>query len=94
MKDQLKRKLPIIIAIIVTSIFTIIFAALSIIHNDSFMFRILTQGSLSIAMLLNGVNSFVYQKHKSIALFQLIVFGFLIFVIISTIHTGLLKNAF
>lgn len=94
MKAELKKKLPITIAIIVTSISTIIFAALSIIHNDSFTFRILTQGSLSITMLLNGVNSFVYQKHKSIALFQFIIFGFLIFVIISTIHTGLLKNVF
>jgi hypothetical protein len=94
MKFQFRRKLPIRIAIIFASILTIIFAALSITYGNSFTFRILTQGNLAIVMLLSGVNSLFYQKQRVLALFNFLVSGFLIFVILSTIHAGLLKNAF
>jgi hypothetical protein len=94
MKFQFRRKLPIRIAIIFASILTIIFAALSITYGNSFTFRILAQGSLAIVMLLSGVNSLFYQKQRVLALFNFLVSGFLIFVILSTIHAGLLKNAF
>ncbi|AGK96408.1 hypothetical protein [Clostridium pasteurianum] len=94
MKIELKKKLPITIALIITSLLTIIFAALSITYGNSFTFRVLTQGSVAITMFLSGINSLIYQKQKLIALFSFLVSGFLIFVMITTIHVGLLKNAF
>ena len=64
MKVELKKKLPITIAIMAISILTVVFALISINNRNFYVFRILTQGSLCLTMLLSGVNWFVYQKQR------------------------------
>ncbi|WP_026884931.1 hypothetical protein [Clostridium akagii] len=91
MKIELKKNTPIIIAIIIASIFTIVFSSLTISNSNSnsnsnsYVFRILTQGSLCLIMLLSGLNSFSYQKQRVLGFFMCIVSAFLLFVMISTI---------
>lgn len=87
MKIEFKKQLS--IAIILASISTCIFAFLSIQNGNSLMFRILTQGSLCLTMLLHGINAFVYQKQKVLGSLLWLVSGFLLFVMISTIYVGL-----
>ena len=58
MKVELKKKLPITIAIMVISILTVVFALLSINNSTIYVFRILAQGSLFLTMLLSGFNWF------------------------------------
>jgi len=86
MKMEFKKKLPITIAIIVSSIFTFVFASLSIYNVNSWGFRILTQGSLCLTLILSGFNCFIYQKQKVLGFFLWLVSGFLLFVMTSTIH--------
>lgn len=94
MKIELKKKLPITIATIVASISTISFAILSIYEGNNWMFRIFTQGSLCLTMLLSGFNWFIYQKQKVLSYFLWIVSGFVLFEMISTIYYGLQRNVF
>lgn len=89
MKIEFKKKIPITIAIIVSSILTCVFASLSIYNGSSWAFRILTQGSLCLTMLLSGVNCFVYQKQKVLFFFLWLVSGFLLIVMVFTINVGL-----
>lgn len=92
MKIKFKNKSPITIAIGATSIFYIILGLLSISNVDSRGLRVLTQGSLSLTMLLNGVNCFAYKKQKVNAFCFWLVSGFLLYVMITTIYLGLQKN--
>lgn len=85
MKIEFKKKLPITIAIIITSILTIVFASLSINNSNIYVFRILTQGSLFLTMLLSGVNCFIYQKQRLLGFFMWFVSAFTIFVMVDTI---------
>lgn len=88
MKIEFKKRLPITIAIIVTSILTFIFSmfALQSIHNENNLWlRILTQGGLCLTMLLSGVNCFVYLKQRVLGVFMWLVSAFLLFVIVDTI---------
>lgn len=88
MKIEFKKKLPITITIIVTSISTCIFASLSINSVNSLGLRIFTQGSLCLTMLLSGINFFVYQKQKLVGSLLWLVSGFVLFVIVDTIYVG------
>lgn len=96
MKVEYKKKPPItiIIAVIVTAIFTFVFATLSIYRVDNWIFRILTQGGMFLNMLLSGVNCFVYQKQKVLGTFIWLVSGFILFVMVNTIYVGIQKNIF
>lgn len=88
MKIEFKTRLPITIAIIVTSIFTFIFALQSIHNGSNLWLRILTQGGLCLTMLLSGFNCFAYQKQRVMGVFMWIVSAFLLFVIVDTIITS------
>lgn len=92
MKMEFKNRQP--ITIIVASISTLAFASLSIYNVNSWMLRILTQGSLCLTMLLNGIKYFIYQRQKVLGSLLWIVSGFLLFVMIYTIQVSLLKNTF
>ncbi|WHH58332.1 hypothetical protein [Petroclostridium sp. X23] len=94
MKIEFKKKRPIVIAIIFASILGVVCAALSIYDGESWVLRILTQGSLLLTMLFHGVNCFVYHKQKVVGSFLWIVSGFLLFVMIFTVYVGLQKNVF
>ena len=84
-KIEFKKILPITIAILITSILTIVFASLSINNSNICNFDILTQGSLFLTMLLSGINSFVYQKQKMLGIFMWFVSAFVLFLIVDTI---------
>jgi hypothetical protein len=64
MKLKLRKKPPIIIATVITSIFTIVFAAISIIYSNTFVFRILAQVCASLTMMFSGANSYFFLKRK------------------------------
>jgi len=70
MKIEFKKKLPITIAIIITSILIIVFGLLSINNTNSYVFLILTQGFACLLMLLSGVNCFVYLKQRVLGIFM------------------------
>jgi hypothetical protein len=76
MKIELRNKLLILIEILVFSISTIVFAALSLFHTNNLLLSILTQGSGSITMLLMGILFFVYQKQKLMGVFLWLVSAF------------------
>lgn len=86
MKIQFKKKLP--ITIIITSILTLVFASLSINNSNIYEFRILTQGSLFLTMLLSGVNYFVCKKQKMLGVFMWLVSTIVLFVIVDTMITS------
>ncbi|MBB6715261.1 hypothetical protein [Clostridium gasigenes] len=88
MKIEFKKKLPITIATIITSILTVVFASLSINNSNIYEFRILTQGSLCLTTFLSGLNCFVYQKQKVLAIFIWLISIFLLFVTVDTIITS------
>lgn len=92
MKMGIKKKLPLVIAIIVVSIFVIIFASLSIINEQKLLYRILAQGSLSLSMTLSGIDCYFYRKQKIIGAFCWLATAFLIFVMFYTIYIGLQLN--
>lgn len=87
MKIELRNKLLILIAILVFSSSTIIFAALSIFNTNNLLYSILTQGSGSVTMLLMGILFFVYQKQKILGVFLWLVSAFSLFVTISKIYS-------
>jgi hypothetical protein len=87
MKIELRNKLIILIAILVFSISTIVFATLSILYKNNLLLGILTQGSGSVTMLLMGILFFVYQKQKLLGVFIWLVSSFSLFVTISKIYT-------
>ncbi|MGH4118223.1 hypothetical protein [Clostridium sp.] len=89
MKIELKRKLLILIGILVFSISTIVFAALSIFYKNNLSLSILTQGCGSVTMLLMGILFFVYQKQKVLGIFLWLVSAFSLFVTISKIYSGI-----
>ncbi|MGK0464874.1 hypothetical protein [Clostridium sp.] len=89
MKIELRNKILILIAILVFSSSTIIFAALSIFHKNNLLYSILTQGSGSVTMLLMGILFFVYQKQKLMGIFLWLVSAFSLFVTISKIYSGI-----
>jgi hypothetical protein len=88
MKIEFKKKLPITIATIISSILTIAFALLSINNSNIYVFdvfRILTIGGTSLTMFLTGVNCFVYRKQKLLGFFMWFVSAFAIFMMVDTI---------
>jgi hypothetical protein len=89
MKIELRNKLLILIEILVFSIATIVFAALSLFHTNNLLLSILTQGSGSITMLLMGILFFVYQKQKPLGVFLWLVSAFSLFVTISKIYSAI-----
>jgi hypothetical protein len=89
MKIELRNKLLILIEILVFSIATIVFAALSLFHTNNLLLSILTQGSGSITMLLMGILFFVYQKQKLMGVFLWLVSAFSLVVTISKIYSGI-----
>lgn len=88
MKVEIKKKLPITIAIMAISILTVVFAFISINNRNIYVFHILTQGSLFLTMLLSGFNWFVYQKQKMLGLFMWLVSAFVLVEIVDTIITS------
>lgn len=82
---KIKKKLPIKIAIIIASAFTVLFALLSIKNSSNYLFRILAQGSLCLTIFLSGINYFSYQKQKALGIFLWIVSAFILFVIVDII---------
>lgn len=94
MKVDVKKRLPITIAIVITSISTCVCASLSIHNDSSWIFRVLTQASLCLTMLLGGVNNFIFQKQKMLGFLLCSVSGFLLYVMIYTIYVGIKLNAF
>lgn len=88
MKVELNKKLPITIAIMAISTLTVVFALISINNRNIYVFRILTQGSLCLTMLLSGVNWFVYQKQRMLGLFMWLVSAFVLVEIVDTIITS------
>lgn len=87
MKVELKKKLPITIAIMAISILTVVFAVISMNNRNIYLFHILTQVSLFLTMLLSGVNSFVYQKQRMLGVFMWLVSAFVLVEIVDTIIT-------
>ncbi|WP_446898409.1 hypothetical protein ACSVC9_00335 [Clostridium sp. LBM24168] len=83
MKINIKRR--VLVTILLTSILTIIFASLSVGNRNSYILRVLTQGGLCLTMLLSGINYFVYQKQKELAVFMWFVSAFALFVLVNTI---------
>ncbi|MCI1945233.1 hypothetical protein [Clostridium luticellarii] len=51
---KIKRKSPIVIAVIIVSAFTVLFALLSIKNSSNYLFRLLAQGDLC----LTHINSY------------------------------------
>jgi hypothetical protein len=88
MKVEIKKKLPITIAIMAISILTVVFAFISINNRNIYVFHILTQGSLFLTMLLSGFNWFIYQKQKMLGLFMWLVSAFVLVEIVDTIITS------
>lgn len=88
MKPELKTKLPLKTAKLAFSIITIVFAVLSFIYVDSRLLRIITQGSLSVAMLINGLQTLAEQKHKPTGYYFIGLSVFLLFVMLYTIIAG------
>jgi len=68
------------------SLTTVIFGILSLFHLDNWVLRIITQASLCLMMLFNGIDTVFYKKNKSgylsigVAAFIFIVMLFTIFV--------------
>lgn len=88
MKIEFKKLPPIKIAIIVASIFTLIFNRLEYqaMHNgNSLAPHILAKGSFCLLMLLYGVDCFVYQKQMLLGCFLWLVSGLLIFQMVERI---------
>jgi len=105
MKIELKKKTPLKIVIIIASILTFVFALISIIYGvkdfalskdrKSIMaFNILTQGSLSLYMLFNGIDCFINKKQKINGLIFSFVFIFNLFVVLFSIYVWLHKYYF
>lgn len=99
MKPEIKRMLPITIAIIITSIFTLTICVISFFYHDadiwtfrSFMFRILGQAGSCITMILLGTVFLIYLKQKLVGAFLGLVSGISLFVLINTISVGLQKG--
>lgn len=73
-----------LIATILFSTATVIFAVLSIIFPDNWVARILTQLSLSIVMLLNGMIVIAKKVQKPLAYFCFSVAAFIFLIAIYT----------
>jgi len=85
MKIEFKKRLPITIATIITSIFTIVFSILSFNNTDTYIYRYFAQGSGILSSLLLGVIFFVYNKQKVMGFFMWFVSGFTLLLMILTI---------
>jgi len=76
-------------AIIVLSVITIFFAMLSFFNIDNIQFRSITQASLSLIMLLNGIRSVKYDKQKNMGYTLIGVSIILLFVMLLTLFAYL-----
>lgn len=89
MKPESKKWSPFVIVKVISSIITIIFAVLSMINVDNWMFRILTQAALFIVMLFSGLQTLADGNQKSLGYLNLVVAAFILFVMIYTIFVGI-----
>ena len=69
------------------SLLTLIFGILSLFHLDNWLLRIITQASLCLMTLFNGIDTFFYKKDKSGYLFFGVA-AFIFIVMLLTIFVG------
>lgn len=79
------------ITIILISLITIIFAVLSFFNINNILFRVITQASLSLTMILKGIQDIKYNEQKLLGYAFLGVSFFLLFVMFFTIFVELYK---
>ena len=77
--------------IMVLSVITTFFAVVSIFNIDNIQFRIITQASLTLTTLLNGIRSIRYDKQKKMGYSLIGVSIFLFFVMLFTAFVYLNK---
>lgn len=77
--------------IILVSLITIIFAGLSIFNVDNIEFRVITQATLSLTMLLRGIQSIKYNEQKLLGYTLVGVSCFLLLVMFFTIFAEFYK---
>ncbi|PKM95969.1 MAG: hypothetical protein CVU84_03985 [Firmicutes bacterium HGW-Firmicutes-1] len=63
------KKIFFLVTIMTFSVTTIGFAILSIANKDNWLFRIGTQVSLIVSLLMNGLQTLTIQKKEGIAFF-------------------------
>lgn len=83
-----RKKVNFFVATLICSVVTIVFAILSIVNEDNWLFRIGTQASLALSMIINGAQTLIIQKNKKIAYLLIGVSVFILFVMVDTIIVG------
>lgn len=87
MKPDSKKGQPLLIAMIAFSVITIIFAVLSILNIENSLVRIMTQASLSLTLMTNGIYILLYQKQNKLGYFLLGVSALILIVMIFIVYT-------
>ena len=93
MKIELEKR-PITIIFVIASILTCILAVFSIINENSWILRVLTQGSMCVTMLLNGVRYFIYKKQYAEATAFWTISSLFLYLFIYTCCIGIKYNLF
>jgi len=76
------------------SLVTLVLAIQSVIHNDNWFFRIATQASLGLLMLLNAMEAILITKKRRIGLVLMAVSAVILTGMIFTFYMGKKTHAF
>jgi hypothetical protein len=88
MRTEFNKGFLLLTATRVLSAITIVFAVLSITNLESYPLRIVTQASLCLLMVFNGINIFAKKKQKQLGYLFFGVAVFLLFVMAFTVFVG------
>lgn len=93
MKPQSIKRL-FTIGTITCSLLVITFSILSIMNIENWLLRILTQGSLGLSTLLDGIRETIYENKKKLGRFKIAISVFLFCAMFFTIYVAFKIDAF